>query len=203
MLCKDWQQWVGDMVRWPPALSATSTQNTARTNCLQMSHAEGEGACVHANQCLVFSFFCVWLCGGGDFPLPFKLWAQAEAPIRLALGTRVHTRTKASLCLTLVDKQEGQAGASFLGCWERRVRGNEYLSTLTHTLPSVQLLFASSSSTSLQHVVTTVIPAVFSAFVIINPTPCWEAELLRRTLDSLRQGFALWLACYIGFMFIL
>lgn len=45
------------MVRWPPALSATSTQNTARTNCLQMSHAEAEGACVHANQCLVFRFF--------------------------------------------------------------------------------------------------------------------------------------------------
>lgn len=70
-----------------------------------------------------------------------------------------------------------------------------------HTLPSVQLLFASSSCTSVRHVVTTVIPAVVSsAFVIITQL---HAERLSYSgvHSTLRQGFALWFACYIGFMF--
>lgn len=183
----DSSRWV--MVRWPPALSATSTQNTERTNCLQMSHAEGDRVCVHANCCLVFSFIvCAQLWGGRDFPLLFKLWVCGEAPnsvrTHVYAHTHTHTHTKTALCLTPDDEQAGQTGASFLGSWERQVHSNEYLCfrpACWHTLSSVQLALYIFHFHVWHIAMSVILPLFLSAFVVINPTPCLDTGLYMLT----------------------
>lgn len=71
---------------------------------------------MHANQHLVFRVFFLFDCVvEGTSHCRFNFEPRSFNSVSTG-RTCVHTRTKASLCLTLVDKQEGQAGASFLGC---------------------------------------------------------------------------------------